>query len=90
MHEKEKESCLAKDGWPILQSRYIPLEMIGKGGYAEVYRGFDVKTMRNVALKVNLQVRDSIYESFMKHLSREIKTHKQLDHPNIVRVIDNF
>ena len=90
MHEKEKDSCLAKDGWPMLNSRYIPLEIIGKGGYAEVYKAFDIKSMKNVALKINLQVRDSAYESVIKHLSREIKTHKKLDHPNIVRVLDNF
>ncbi|CAM6001119.1 unnamed protein product [Sphagnum balticum] len=73
--------------------RYLPLELIGCGGFGEVYRGFDIERCQDVAIKMNIL--DSKYstealENLYKHLKREINIHKQLVHPNIARMVDQL
>lgn len=35
----------------VLNDRYLILELIGKGGFSEVYKAFDLVDMKEVALK---------------------------------------
>jgi tousled-like kinase len=90
---KEDQSQMAKDGWPILKDRYMPLMLIGAGGFGEVYKALDLDKLANVAIKVNVadsRLSDTAYDNFIKHLNRELDTHRQLQHPNIVRFIDQL
>ena len=38
---------------PILNDRYLLLNLIGKGGFSEVHKGFDLKEQRYVACKIH-------------------------------------
>lgn len=38
---------------PLLHKRYLLLSLLGKGGFSEVYRGFDLQELRLVACKIH-------------------------------------
>ncbi|MEM5774034.1 MAG: protein kinase, partial [Anaerolineaceae bacterium] len=67
--------------------RYHITEKIGVGGMATVYKAFDSRLERDVALKV---IRSDIVrdEMFLKRFEREAKALARLSHPNIVKVLD--
>ncbi|MFM7592060.1 MAG: serine/threonine protein kinase, partial [Isosphaeraceae bacterium] len=72
----------APDPIPSHFGRYRLIEKLGKGGYGQVYRAFDEKLGRHVALKVNLT--EAVRSSFVK----EAQILASLEHPNIVPVFD--
>ncbi|XP_052797810.1 serine/threonine-protein kinase tousled-like 2 isoform X2 [Mya arenaria] len=77
----------------ILNDRYLLLNLIGKGGFSEVHKGFDLKEQRYVACKIhqlNREWKDDKKANYIKHALREYKIHKSLDHPRIVRLYDVF
>lgn len=68
--------------------RYEIRGEIGRGAMGAVYRAYDLKNERDVAIKVLLrgfQTRPEILERFR----REARTLARLKHPNIVRVLDD-
>jgi len=70
--------------------RYRILEMLGEGGMATVYKAFDSRLEREVAIKV---IRREVFppgevEMLLKRFEREAKSLGRLSHPNIVPVID--
>jgi hypothetical protein len=67
--------------------RYHILEQLGEGGMAAVYKAFDTRLERAVALKVILPMREHT-EKFLKRFEREAKGLARLAHPNIVKVLD--
>jgi len=67
--------------------RYLVVEALGEGGMAAVYKGFDRRLSRDVAIKVILRGYEG-REVFLKRFEREAKAVAQLTHPNIVPVID--
>ena len=71
----------------ILGDRYQIQDTIGRGGMATIYRGRDIRTDRDVAIKV---LRDiySIDPKFVARFQREAKVASALHHPNIVQVYD--
>ena len=38
----EEKSKFSLGNWPLIAERYITLELLGKGGFSEVYRCFDL------------------------------------------------
>ena len=80
--------------YPVLcNDRYIFLELLGKGGFSEVYKAFDQREFRYVACKVHQLSREWKEErkaNYLKHASRESKIHEKLDHHRIVRLFDSF
>ncbi|BBM85794.1 serine/threonine-protein kinase [Candidatus Uabimicrobium amorphum] len=64
--------------------RYIIHGELGRGGMGIVYKAFDQKFQRFVALKVMLEKDRNEIKRFM----REAAIMTQLDHPNIVRLYD--
>ncbi|XP_064648200.1 serine/threonine-protein kinase tousled-like 2 isoform X2 [Lineus longissimus] len=78
---------------PILNERYLLLCLLGKGGFSEVHKGFDLKEQRYVACKIhqlNKDWKDDKKANYIKHAVREYNIHKQLDHPRIVKLYDVF
>ncbi|MBT7191079.1 MAG: SUMF1/EgtB/PvdO family nonheme iron enzyme [Anaerolineae bacterium] len=67
--------------------RYHILEQIGEGGMAIVYKAFDTRLEREVAIKVVLPTRQQS-SKFIKRFEREAKALAKLSHPNIVKVLD--
>ncbi len=70
--------------------RYQILEQLGEGGMAMVYKAYDTRLERFVAIKVirTDQFAPSMLEEMMKRFEREAKALAQLSHPNIVHVHD--
>ncbi len=70
--------------------RYHVLEKLGEGGMAVVYKAFDTRLERNVAIKVIRvdQFSPTVLKSVLQRFEREAKALAKLSHPNIVSVID--
>lgn len=71
----------------VLIGDYRVDELIGRGGMGEVYRAYDERLRRNVALKI-LAPRYAEDEPFRQRLLRESRLAASLDHPNVIPVYD--
>ena len=70
--------------------RYHLLGPLGEGGMASVYKAYDTRLEREVAVKI---IRTDMFipavlEKVMKRFEREAKSLARLSHPNIVSIID--
>jgi serine/threonine-protein kinase len=68
-------------------NRYEVEELVGHGGMSSVYKAKDSLLERHVALKI-LHEQYSADEGFVERFKREARSVAQLQHPNIVTVID--
>ncbi|KAM9715420.1 serine/threonine-protein kinase tousled-like 2 isoform 2-T5 [Menidia menidia] len=78
---------------PTLNDRYLLLRLLGRGGFSEVFKAFDLTEQRYVAIKIhqlNKNWREEKKENYHKHACREYRIHKELDHPRIVKLYDYF
>ena len=65
---------------------YDPVkDLLGKGGFGEVYKAYDNEDHLFVALKIAQGITDDKY-----NLINEIKRFKKLNHPNIVKHIEAY
>lgn len=71
----------------ILNGRYRIDGVVGDGGMAVVYRGWDTVLNRVVAIKV-LREQYAINDQFLARFRREAQAAAGLAHPNIVNVYD--
>ncbi|XP_071732434.1 serine/threonine-protein kinase TOUSLED-like isoform X2 [Rutidosis leptorrhynchoides] len=81
------------NNFQILNHRYALLNLLGKGGFSEVYKAFDLLEYRYVACKLhglNAQWSEDKKQSYIRHAIREYNIHKTLVHHNIVRLWDIF
>ncbi|XP_071686238.1 serine/threonine-protein kinase TOUSLED-like [Rutidosis leptorrhynchoides] len=81
------------NNYQILNHRYALLNLLGKGGFSEVYKAFDLVEYRYVACKLhglNAQWSEDKKQSYIRHAIREYNIHKTLVHHNIVRLWDIF
>ncbi len=70
--------------------RYNLTERLGEGGMATVYKGYDTRLERDVAVKI---IRSAAFpeeelEAVLKRFEREAKSLAKLSQPNIVKVYD--
>mmetsp|Transcript_13032 Transcript_13032/g.19269 ORF Transcript_13032/g.19269 Transcript_13032/m.19269 type:complete len:887 (+) Transcript_13032:635-3295(+) len=78
---------------PKLHDRYILLTLLGKGGFSEVWRAYDLIDLREVAVKIHQldpQWSESKKDNYTKHVSREYEIHREVRHPRIVSLFDVF
>lgn len=78
---------------PILHNRYLLLNLLGKGGFSEVYKAFDLQEFRLVACKIhqlNSMWSEQKKANYTKHAVREYNIHKDLVHPRVVQLFDVF
>jgi eukaryotic-like serine/threonine-protein kinase len=70
--------------------RYHIIEQLGQGGMATVYRAYDTRLEREVALKFirREEIGPAYLEQLFKRFEREAKSLAQLSHPNVVKVYD--
>ena len=88
----EDHSRFVKD-LPCLNGRYILTCILGRGGFSEVWRAFDLVDRIDVAIKIH-QLNPNWPEdrklSYIKHVTREYRIHRGVDHPRIVHLYDVF
>lgn len=70
--------------------RYHILEQLGEGGMAIVYKAYDTRLERDVAVKI---IRKGAFpadhiERILKRFEREAKALARLSHPNIMKIHD--
>ena len=72
----------------LVAGRYQQESLIGHGGMGDVYRGTDTHTMQSVAIKRLHQ--DIVRENpdIVDRFRREGEALRQLNHPNIVKILD--
>jgi serine/threonine-protein kinase len=70
-----------------IADRYDVEELVGHGGMSSVYKAKDSLLERHVALKI-LHEQYSADDDFVERFKREARSVAQLQHPNIVTVID--
>jgi serine/threonine protein kinase len=68
--------------------RYRIEERLGRGGFGVVYRAFDSKLVRSVAIKVAINPICLQSREEALNLLDEARAAAKLDHPNLVRVFD--
>ena len=76
-----------------LHDRYVLMNLLGKGGFSEVWRAFDLRDMRHVAVKLHQlesSWSDAKRENYTKHVAREYEIHQSVRHPRIVSLYDVF
>ena len=82
-----------KEGLPFLKERYQIIELIGKGGYSEVYKAYDTQNHKFVACKL-IQLKDNwpeeIKQSYIKHTLRENSILQKINHAKIVNLYDTI
>ncbi|MCI7552005.1 MAG: Stk1 family PASTA domain-containing Ser/Thr kinase [Actinomycetaceae bacterium] len=71
----------------ILGGRYKVGELIGRGGMAQVHKGYDARLSRVVAIKV-LRSDLATDPTFLARFRREAQSAAGLNHPSIVAVYD--
>ncbi|HVE64073.1 MAG TPA: Stk1 family PASTA domain-containing Ser/Thr kinase [Mycobacteriales bacterium] len=71
----------------LIDGRYRVDARVARGGMATVYRAFDTRLDRIVALKV---MHDSLAQddAFVERFKREAKSAARLQHPNVVAIFD--
>ncbi len=70
----------------VLEERYRIEKILGKGGFGEVYKAFDLNLKRTVAVKILSSV--EIENSFKDRFYREAESLARMNHPNIVTIFD--
>lgn len=70
--------------------RYRILEQMGQGGMAVVYKAYDVRLERDVAIKIIRKdaVPKEQHERLLARFEREAKAQAKFSHPNIVPIFD--
>jgi serine/threonine-protein kinase len=72
---------------PAPGERYVERTLVGRGGMGSVYRAYDSRLRRWVALKI-MHADLGLRPGFLERFIREAQVAAMLEHPNIVTVYD--
>jgi len=80
--------------YPLFQAdRYQLLNMVGRGGFSEVFRAYDFENNRYCAVKIHQLSKDMTdpqRQSYIRRAMREYDIQKVLIHPRVVTLQDCF
>jgi tousled-like kinase len=81
--------------FPVLgaNQQYQVLNMLGKGGFSEVWKAYDMEQHRYCAVKIHEVKKDYTEEqkdSYVRHAVREYEIQRKIEHPRIVGLYDRF
>ena len=91
--ESKCSFLLRREPWPLLAGRYQTISLLGKGGYSEVYKAYDLENHCYVAVKLHQLSQnwnEEVKDNYIKHTSRENQIHKEFNHPAIVKQYDTI
>lgn len=74
---------------PVLKNRYLLRQLLGKGGFSEVWKAFDFELMRDVAVKIHdldPAWTEERKANYLKHAKREYEIHAAIRHPRIAQL----
>lgn len=90
---REESKCTYMNKWPLLGNRYQIISLLGKGGYSEVYKAYDLKAHIYVACKIHqldINWNEQLKDNYIKHTIRENQILNTISHKNIVKHIDTI
>ncbi|AIO00856.1 serine/threonine protein kinase, putative [Leishmania panamensis] len=73
--------------------RYVLMHLLGKGGFSEVWKAFDLVEGRYVACKIHHIQREWPTQTrthYLRHAQRELDIMRALDHPHLTHLYDVF
>ncbi|RHW72981.1 tousled-like kinase I [Trypanosoma brucei equiperdum] len=73
--------------------RYVMMHLLGKGGFSEVWKAFDLQEARYVACKIHRVQREwsqQVRQHYRDRAVRELKIMRMLEHPHLTRLFDAF
>ncbi|KAK7197548.1 tousled-like kinase II [Novymonas esmeraldas] len=73
--------------------RYVLMHLLGKGGFSEVWKAFDLVEGRYVACKIHHIQREWPAQTrthYLRHAQRELDIMRALDHPHLTHLYDVF
>lgn len=92
--KRQRDEAASKfSDFPLLNDRYLLLNLLGRGGFSEVFKAFDLDTSEYVACKIHRlssHWSEQKKANYVRHSTREYTIHKSLKHPRVVRLIDVF
>ncbi|CAD8045824.1 unnamed protein product [Paramecium primaurelia] len=92
VYEEEHARFTKNNDYPLIGERYQVLSLLGKGGFSEVYKAYDLQELREVACKIhqlNSNWSDHAKQNYIRHAIRENRVHKELNHLHIVKLYDS-
>ncbi|CCD14016.1 unnamed protein product [Trypanosoma congolense IL3000] len=73
--------------------RYVLMHLLGKGGFSEVWKAFDLKEARYVACKIHHVQREwspQVQQHYRSRVVRELSIMRKVEHPHLTRLYDVF
>ncbi|KNH09455.1 protein kinase [Perkinsela sp. CCAP 1560/4] len=75
----------------LLANRYVMMSLLGRGGFSEVWKAYDIRNCANVAIKfhqVSSEWSEERKRNYIRHSKRECEVHMTLDHPKVIQLYD--
>jgi len=78
---------------PSNHHEYFLMKMLGKGGFSEVYKAYDLTDYKVVACKIhqlNPNWKEHRKENYIKHVLRECQINQSINHDKLIKMYDTF